>query len=105
MGGPLHGGPEHCRGEGGTFYACWNTYKCGDGFDREYLGLLLRRGSSAIQTIIFQSVGLATLVLGVQMALEGENFLVLIFSLIIGGLWGAFAFRCVGGEPGNDAEG
>ncbi|MDY0018436.1 MAG: DUF554 domain-containing protein [Anaerolineae bacterium] len=53
------------------------------------LGLLLRRRfPQAIQTIIFQSVGLATLVLGVQMALEGENFLVLIFSLIIGGIVG-----------------
>ncbi len=53
------------------------------------LGLLLRRRfPQAIQAIIFQSVGLATLVLGVQMALEGENFLVLIFSLIIGGIVG-----------------
>jgi len=53
------------------------------------VGLLLRqRFPAAIKTIIFQSVGLATLVLGMQMALENDNFLVLIFSLLIGGILG-----------------
>ena len=53
------------------------------------IGLLLReKFPERIQTIIFQGVGLATLVLGMQMALEVENFLVLIFSLLIGGILG-----------------
>jgi len=53
------------------------------------IGLLLRdKFPERIKVIIFQGVGLATLVLGMQMALEVENFLVLIFSLLIGGILG-----------------
>lgn len=53
------------------------------------LGLLLgRRFPARIKVIIFQAIGLSTLVLGMDMALQTENFLVLIFSLIIGGILG-----------------
>ncbi|MBN1875489.1 MAG: DUF554 domain-containing protein [Anaerolineae bacterium] len=53
------------------------------------IGLLLRKKfPQNIQAIIFQGVGLATLVLGMQMALQVENILILIFSLILGGILG-----------------
>jgi hypothetical protein len=53
------------------------------------LGLLLRRRfPKRVQAVIFQAVGLASLVLGLEMALQSENFLVLIFSLILGGILG-----------------
>jgi hypothetical protein len=50
--------------------------------------MLRERLPENVKTIIFQGVGLATLVLGVQMALEVENFLTLIFSLVLGGILG-----------------
>ena len=54
------------------------------------LGMLVRqRMPERIRGIIFQAVGLATLVLGMQMALQVEgDFLILIFSLIFGGIVG-----------------
>ena len=54
------------------------------------VGLLVRQAlPERIKRIIFQAVGLATLVLGMQMALgDGVNFLILIFSLILGGILG-----------------
>lgn len=51
--------------------------------------LVQRRLPERIRGIIFQAVGLATLVLGVHMTLEvGGEFLILIFSLIFGGILG-----------------
>ncbi len=54
------------------------------------LGVMVsRRLPERIKHIVFQSVGLATLVLGMQMALQVEgDFLILIFSLILGGILG-----------------
>ncbi len=56
------------------------------------LGLLLRKKfPENIKAIIFQAVGLTTLVLGMQMALKiekAEHFLIVIFSLIFGGILG-----------------
>ncbi len=53
------------------------------------IGLLLRqRLPERIKAIIFQAVGLATLVLGMQMALQVRDFLILIFSLLLGGIVG-----------------
>jgi len=54
------------------------------------LGMLVRqRLPERIRGIIFQAVGLATLVLGTQMALQvNGDFLILIFSLIFGGIVG-----------------
>ena len=54
------------------------------------LGLLVQKSlPERIKGIIFQAVGLATLVLAMQMALQEEaDFLILIFSLILGGILG-----------------
>jgi uncharacterized protein len=54
------------------------------------LGMLIRkRLPERIKRIIFQAVGLATLVLAMSMALQPEaDFLLLIFSLIFGGIVG-----------------
>ncbi len=56
------------------------------------IGLTLRKKfPENIKAIIFQGVGLATLVLGMQMALnihEAKHFLEVIFSLILGGIVG-----------------
>ena len=52
------------------------------------IGMLVRQSlPERIRSIIFQAVGLATLVLAMSMALQPEaDFLLLIFSLIFGGL-------------------
>ena len=54
------------------------------------IGMLIRKSMpERIKGIIFQAVGLATLVLAMQMSLqEGGDFLILIFSLILGGILG-----------------
>ena len=54
------------------------------------IGMLIRKNMpERIKGIIFQAVGLATLVLALQMSLqEGGDFLILIFSLILGGILG-----------------
>jgi hypothetical protein len=51
--------------------------------------LIRKRLPERIKGIIFQAVGLATLVLAMQMSLQkGGDFLILIFSLILGGILG-----------------
>lgn len=53
------------------------------------LGLILRnRLSENIKKITFQSLGLVTIIIGLQMALKVNNILLMIFSLIIGGIIG-----------------
>ncbi|MGC9350045.1 MAG: DUF554 domain-containing protein [Anaerolineae bacterium] len=54
------------------------------------VGMLVRQSlPERIKGVIFQAVGLATLVLAMQMALQEEaDFLILIFSLILGGILG-----------------
>ncbi|MBN1247920.1 MAG: DUF554 domain-containing protein [Anaerolineae bacterium] len=54
------------------------------------IGMLVRKSlPERIKAIIFQAVGLATLVLAMSMALQPEaDFLLLIFSLIFGGILG-----------------
>ena len=53
------------------------------------IGLTLRsKFPERIQVIIFQGLGLITIFLGVQMALQVENPLILIFSILIGGVIG-----------------
>ena len=53
------------------------------------IGLLLRkRFPENIKAIIFEGVGLGTLVLGMKMAFQVEDFLIFIFSLIFGGIIG-----------------
>ncbi len=53
------------------------------------LGLLLQRKfPENIRTICFQGLGLCTLLIGMQMALRVENILILIFSVLVGGITG-----------------
>lgn len=53
------------------------------------LGTFLHKAiPDKIKAIVFQALGLASLVMGVQMALKLENILALIFSLLIGGIAG-----------------
>ncbi len=54
------------------------------------VGMLIRRAlPERIKGIIFQAVGLSTLVLAMQMSLQaGGDFLIMIFSLILGGILG-----------------
>ena len=52
-------------------------------------GIILKKNiSSRMRGIFFQALGLFTLVLGVKMAFSIHSFLILVFSLIIGGLIG-----------------
>jgi uncharacterized membrane protein YqgA involved in biofilm formation len=53
------------------------------------IGMLLSRSfPERLRAIMFQATGLATIVLGAQMALKFDNALLLIFSLLLGGLTG-----------------
>jgi uncharacterized membrane protein YqgA involved in biofilm formation len=53
------------------------------------IGLLLRnRLSDVYKSIILQGVGILTLVIGMQMALKTENILLLLISVILGGISG-----------------
>jgi uncharacterized membrane protein YqgA involved in biofilm formation len=47
-----------------------------------------KRFPDRIRRIVFQAIGLATLVIGMRMAFEVESILVLIFSLLLGGVAG-----------------
>lgn len=50
--------------------------------------LLHQKLPASLKSIVFQGIGLVTLVIGVQMALKTENLLVMIFSILIGGIIG-----------------
>lgn len=53
------------------------------------IGLLIHKSlPDRLVKVTFQIMGLFTLVLGMKMALESQNLLVMVFSLIIGGLLG-----------------
>lgn len=53
------------------------------------VGVLLRsRFPENIRQIVFQGLGLCTILIGIQMALKVENILILIFSILIGGIIG-----------------
>lgn len=53
------------------------------------LGLLLRRGfAERYQKTVMQGLGLAVLLIGLEMALKTQNVLIVILSLVIGGLAG-----------------
>jgi uncharacterized membrane protein YqgA involved in biofilm formation len=53
------------------------------------VGLLLHgRFPERFRVVVFQGLGLCVTVLGLQMALKAQNILVVIFSLLIGGLLG-----------------
>lgn len=53
------------------------------------IGLLLHnKFPKHIRAIVFQALGVCTIVIGVQMALEVRNLIILIFSIVIGGIVG-----------------
>lgn len=53
------------------------------------IGLLAHsRLPQKIQTIVFQGLGLVTLLLGISMALKTENFLVVVLSVVLGAIVG-----------------
>lgn len=58
------------------------------------IGLIIHKNlPDRLVKVTFQILGLFTLVLGMKMALESQNLLVLVFSLILGGIAGtAFKF-------------
>ncbi|WP_027179594.1 DUF554 domain-containing protein [Maridesulfovibrio bastinii] len=53
------------------------------------IGILLRsRFPENIRQIVFQGLGLCTILIGLQMALKVQNILIIIFSILIGGIIG-----------------
>ncbi len=53
------------------------------------LGIILKKSiSNRLRSILFQALGLFTLVLGGKMAFRVHSFLILVFSMLIGGLIG-----------------
>lgn len=53
------------------------------------IGVLLRKGlPERVQHIVMQGIGLAVLAIGIKMSLETKNILIVIFSIVIGGLLG-----------------
>ncbi|MES9994745.1 DUF554 family protein [Desulfovibrio aminophilus] len=53
------------------------------------IGMLLHnRFPERVRTIVFQGLGLCVLLIGIQMALKVENILILIFSVLLGGILG-----------------
>jgi uncharacterized protein len=53
------------------------------------IGLLFRKAlPEKLKLIVFQGIGLVTLVIGMDMALKVDNLLILIFSILIGGIIG-----------------
>lgn len=53
-----------------------------------WLGIRLKRISNDMKETVMKAIGLAVIVLGFTMALEGQEFLLIIFSLAIGGVIG-----------------
>ncbi|MBA2872894.1 hypothetical protein HNQ85_003207 [Anoxybacillus calidus] len=52
------------------------------------LGKVFRRIPERVKTTVMSGIGLAVTLLGIQMGLKGEQFLVVIFSLVLGGILG-----------------
>lgn len=52
------------------------------------LGSLFSRISEGIRTTVMQGIGMAVCILGVTMALKSGNILIVIFSLVLGGVLG-----------------
>ncbi|MCP3739943.1 DUF554 domain-containing protein [Rossellomorea sp. BNER] len=52
------------------------------------IGILLHRIPENMKTTVMKAIGLAVMVLGLQMGLKSENFLIVIISLVFGAVWG-----------------
>lgn len=55
-----------------------------------FLGKFLTKIPDKIKKTVMQAIGLSVVVLGIQMALQSEQFLIVIFSLVIGGIIGEY---------------
>ncbi|WP_026691782.1 DUF554 domain-containing protein [Alteribacter aurantiacus] len=53
-----------------------------------YIGMKLQRIPENMKETVMKAIGLAVIVLGISMALEGQQFLLVIFSLALGGILG-----------------
>ncbi|HOP94209.1 MAG: DUF554 domain-containing protein [Dictyoglomaceae bacterium] len=54
-----------------------------------FIGMILKEKiPSGLQTLLMEALGLICMALGMQMALKGEKFLALVFSMVIGGVIG-----------------
>ncbi|NSL52365.1 DUF554 domain-containing protein [Calidifontibacillus erzurumensis] len=53
-----------------------------------FLGKILHRIPEKIKTLVLQSIGLAVAILGIQMGLKSEQFLIVILSLLFGSIIG-----------------
>ncbi|GBF32501.1 membrane protein, putative [Desulfocucumis palustris] len=55
------------------------------------IGIILKKGiSEAVKTTAMQGIGLAVLLVGAQMAFKTNNILIVIISMVIGGIAGEF---------------
>ncbi|MBD8071245.1 DUF554 domain-containing protein [Bacillus sp. PS06] len=54
------------------------------------LGKLLNRIPEQIKQTVMQGIGLAVIILGIQMGLKSEQFLIVIFSLVFGAILGEY---------------
>ena len=52
------------------------------------LGKILHRIPEDMKGTVMKAIGLAVIVLGLQMGLKSENFLIVIISLALGAAWG-----------------
>ncbi|HZG59127.1 MAG TPA: DUF554 domain-containing protein [Anoxybacillus sp.] len=52
------------------------------------LGKVFHRIPEQVKTTVMSAIGLAVTLLGIQMGLKGEQFLIVIFSLVLGGVLG-----------------
>lgn len=53
-----------------------------------FFGKLLNRIPEGMKTTVMSAIGLAVMVLGLQMGLKSENFLIVIISLVVGAVMG-----------------
>ncbi|MBU9710623.1 DUF554 domain-containing protein [Evansella tamaricis] len=53
-----------------------------------WLGMKFKKFSTEMKDTVMKAIGLAVVVLGINMALKGEEFLIVIFSLALGGVLG-----------------
>ncbi|MBM7095376.1 DUF554 domain-containing protein [Bacillus sp. H-16] len=53
-----------------------------------YIGVKLQRIPEKMKETVMKAIGLAVIILGITMALDGQEFLLVIFSLALGGILG-----------------
>ncbi|WAA09542.1 DUF554 domain-containing protein [Fervidibacillus albus] len=82
------------------------------------IGLFLSKISESMKEMILKSIGLCVIILGIQMGIQSENFLIVISSMIIGGIigekldldgkfneFGRWLETCLASKDENFAEG